>query len=71
MDREDDRCENSEVFPLGSVAVAEIARSNFGGDRKVTSIRRPQVPSVVTCEETQVQPALTNSRGKLDRPGSE
>ena len=45
------RCENSEVFPLGSVAVAAIRAPASVATGSVTSIAALPEPSVVTCEE--------------------
>ena len=45
------RCENSEVFPAGSVAVAEIRAPTSVTTGSVTSIEALPEPSVVTSEE--------------------
>ncbi len=45
------RCENSDVFPLGSVAVAEIRTPSSVATGSVTSIEAWPEPSVVACDE--------------------
>src|SRR5262249_49357130 len=45
------RCENSEVFPFGSVAVALILAPASTVNGSVTSMAALPDPSVVTCED--------------------
>ena len=52
------RCENSEVLPAGSVAVAEMRAPASVATGSVTSIAASPLPSVVTCEVAEVGLAL-------------
>ena len=45
------RCENSDVLPAGSVAVAEMRAPASVATGSVTSIGASPLPSVVTWEE--------------------
>src|SRR5262249_51367259 len=61
------RWENSEVLPLGSVAVAEILDPAATTTGKTTLMVALPEPSVVTCEERRYVPPSTNSRGKFEQ----
>ena len=63
------RWENSEVFPSGSVAVAEMRAPASVWTGNVSSNAASPLASVVTEDvPSQVSPS-TNSRGKLEQAG--
>src|SRR5262245_49963362 len=59
------RWENSDVFPSGSVAVAEIRAPSSVATARVSSIDALPEASVVTCVEPRYVSPSRNSLGNL------
>src|SRR5262245_15594093 len=64
------RCESSDVFPAGSVAVAEIGEP-AAVEGSMTSKDALPAPSVVVWDEPRYVLPCLNSRGKREQTGFE